>query len=177
MGEHCVSGRRGRSILALAIQAPAMGPWWNASANGYWSIAGVVFCWSRTMKPSPKAATTAALRKIQIALPATGEDEWLALREPLASRRLTQGPKGAAFERAFAERHKVARAVATTSCTTALHLALQALGVGPGDEVIVPSFTWVATANAVLHCGATPILCDVDRATYNIDVDSVTSKL
>ncbi len=116
-------------------------------------------------------------RTVPIALPATGEEEWLALREPLASGWLTQGPKVAAFEQAFAARHRVPHALATTSCTTALHLALAALDIGPGDEVIVPSFTWVASANAVLYCGATPVLCDVDRTTFNLDVGSVVARL
>ena len=116
-------------------------------------------------------------RRVPIALPSMGEEEWQALREPLMSGWLTQGPKVAAFERAFAERHQVEYALAPTSCTTALHLVLAALGIGPGDEVIVPSFTWVATANAVLYCGATPMLCDVDRRTNNIDPVSVEQKL
>ena len=75
---------------------------------------------------------------------------------------LTQGPKVAAFEKAFAERHRVSHALAATSCTTALHLMLAAVGIGPGDEVIVPAFTWVATANVVVYCGATPVFVDVD---------------
>jgi perosamine synthetase len=108
-------------------------------------------------------------RRIAIALPSTGDDEWQAVREPIFSGWLTQGPKVAAFERAFAARHGVPHALATTSCTTALHLALLGLGIGPGDEVIVPAFTWVATANAVLYCGAQPVLCDVDRRSFNID--------
>jgi len=107
-------------------------------------------------------------RNIQISLPSTGDDEWQAIREPLQSGWLTQGPKVAAFEKAFAARHQVNHALATTSCTTALHLALVALGIGPGDEVIVPAFTWVATANVVLYCGATPVLADVDPRTNNI---------
>ncbi len=106
---------------------------------------------------------------IQIAQPVVGDEEIGLLREVLDSGWLTQGAKVAAFERAFAARHGVAHAVAVTSCTTGLHLALVALGIGPGDEVIVPSYTWIASANAVLHCGATPVLCDVDLATGNID--------
>lgn len=117
----------------------------------------------------------ASQKRIAISLPALGEEEWQALREPLESGWLTQGPKVAAFEAAFGERHGVRHALATTSCTTALHLALAALGIGPGDEVIVPSFTWVATANAVLYCGATPVLCDVERETCNIDIAHAAS--
>ena len=116
-------------------------------------------------------------RQIQISLPSTGEEEWQATREPLMTGWLTQGPKVAAFEKAFAERHGVRHALATTSCTTGLHLILAAMGIGPGDEVIVPAFTWVATANVILYCGATPVLADVDRATYNIDMVDVARKL
>jgi dTDP-4-amino-4,6-dideoxygalactose transaminase len=121
-----------------------------------------------TMKP---------VRRIQIARPVLGAEELEALREPLESGWLTQGPMVAAFEKGFAERHQVAHALATTSCTTGLHLALTALGIGPGDEVIVPAFTWVATANVVLYCGATPVFVDVDRSTFNIGVDRVAEKV
>ena len=116
-------------------------------------------------------------RRIQIAQPVLGEEEWQALREPIETGWLTQGPKVAAFERAFAERHGVRHAFACSSCTTALHLILAAMEIGPGDEVIVPSFTWVATANAVLYCGARPVLVDVDRTTYNIDPAGIADKL
>lgn len=112
-------------------------------------------------------------RSIPIAVPDTGEEEFQALREPVETGWLTQGPRVAAFEQAFARRHDVSCALATTSCTTALHLILAALGVGPGDEVVVPAFTWVATANVVLHCGATPVFADVDRATFNMDPASL----
>lgn len=116
-------------------------------------------------------------RQIAISLPCTGDDEWAATREPLVTGWLTQGPKVAAFEKAFAERHQVRHALATTSCTTGLHLILAAMGIGPGDEVIVPAFTWVATANVVVYCGATPVFADVDRATCNIDPADVARRL
>lgn len=116
-------------------------------------------------------------RNIQISLPCTGEEEWQACREPLATGWLTQGPKVAAFEKAFAARHAVKHALATTSCTTGLHLILAAMGIGPGDEVVVPAFTWVATANVVLYCGATPIFADVDPITNNIDAQEIRRKL
>jgi len=81
---------------------------------------------------------------------------------------LTQGPRVAEFQRIFAEMHGAKHALAVTSCTTGLHLVLAALGIGRGDEVIVPAFTWVSTANVVLYCGATPILADIDPHTLNI---------
>lgn len=109
------------------------------------------------------------MRKINISTPSLGNDEWEALKEPLYSGWVTQGPRVAEFEKSFASSHNVKYALATTSCTTALHLALVALGIGPGDEVIVPAFTWVATANAVEYVGARPVFCDIDRTTYNID--------
>jgi dTDP-4-amino-4,6-dideoxygalactose transaminase len=92
-------------------------------------------------------------RVIQISQPLTGDEEWQAVREPLATGWLTQGPKVAEFEKRFAARHQVKHALAATSCTTALHLILAAMDIGPGDEVIVPAFTWVATANVVVYCG------------------------
>jgi perosamine synthetase len=116
-------------------------------------------------------------RNIQISLPAIDDEELEAVIEPLKSGWVTQGPKVAEFEKAFAERHQVPHALAVTSCTTGLHLALAALGVGPGDEVIVPAFTWVATANVVLYCGATPVFIDVDATTYNLDVELLAGKI
>ncbi|WP_431098461.1 DegT/DnrJ/EryC1/StrS family aminotransferase [Polaromonas aquatica] len=116
-------------------------------------------------------------RSIQISLPSTGEDEWQATREPLMSGWLTQGPKVAAFEKAFAARHQVAHALATTSCTTGLHLILAGMDIGPGDEVVVPAFTWVATANVIVYCGATPVFVDVDRSTNNLDLEDLVRKI
>ena len=107
-------------------------------------------------------------RTIHIALPNTGEEEMNAVREPLKTGWLTQGPKVKQFEEDFAKYHNVNHATAVTSCTTALHLGLLALGVKAGDEVIVPSFTWIATANAVKYCDAKPVIVDCDLQTYNI---------
>ncbi len=122
---------------------------------------------------APKGNPPAPERSVALSLPCVGDDEWQALREPLESGWLTQGPKVAEFEDAFAARHRVAHAVATTSGTTALHLALAALDLGPGDEVIVPAFTWVASANAALYVGATPVIVDVNPRSYNLDVEAV----
>lgn len=116
-------------------------------------------------------------RNIAIAKPCTGEEEWQALRGPLMSGWLTQGPQVAAFEKSFAARHGAAHAIATSSCTTALHLILVALGIGPGDEVIVPALTWVATANVVLYCGAMPVLVDIDPTTFTLDPARISEAL
>ena len=78
-----------------------------------------------------------------------------------------------AFEDGFAEMTKSRHAVATSSCTTALHIAMAALGVKPGDEVLVPSFTWIATPNCVEYMGARPVFVDIDLRTFNIDVDQI----
>ena len=121
--------------------------------------------------------TAEKLRKIPIAVPSLGDEEWQAIREPLLSGWMTQGPKVAQFEKEFAQLHDAKHALAVTSCTTGLHLALAALGVGEGDEVIVPAFTWVATANVVLYCGATPVFCDVDTETFNIKLEDIASKI
>jgi dTDP-4-amino-4,6-dideoxygalactose transaminase len=96
--------------------------------------------------------------------------ELKAVLEPLRSGWIVQGPFVAEFEDKFARFTGARHAVATTSCTTAMHLSLAAAGIRPGDEVIVPAFTWVATANVVEYMGATPVFCDVDLDTFNIDV-------
>ena len=109
------------------------------------------------------------MSEIPITRPHLSGAEGAAVAEVIASGWLSQGPRVAEFERQFAARVGAAEAVATTSCTTALALALHASGVGPGDEVIVPSFSFIATANAVWHCGAEPVFADIDPRTYNLD--------
>ncbi len=111
--------------------------------------------------------------KIPITKPYFGEEEKQALMEPVETGWVVQGPKVAEFEKLFAKYARSPFALATTSCTTALHLALVALGIGPGDEVIVPAFTWVATANVVEMQGARPIFADIKLDTFNIDVDQI----
>jgi dTDP-4-amino-4,6-dideoxygalactose transaminase len=107
--------------------------------------------------------------QVPFARPSLPGGEAAALAEVIASGWVSQGPRVQAFEEAFAERVGAPEAVATTSCTTALQLALYVSGIGPGDEVIVPSLSFIATANAVWQCGGRPVFADVDPLTYNLD--------
>jgi dTDP-4-amino-4,6-dideoxygalactose transaminase len=109
------------------------------------------------------------MMEIPITRPHLTGSEGEAVAETIASGWMSQGPRVREFEQAFAARVGAADAVATTSCTTALALALHVSGVGAGDEVIVPSLSFIATANAVWHCGAEPVFADIDPRTYNLD--------
>lgn len=106
---------------------------------------------------------------IPVARPSLGEEEAAAAREAILSGWVTQGPQVAAFEEEFAAYVGARHACAVSSCTAALHLALHAVGVGPGDEVITVSHSFIATANAVRYCGATPVFVDIDPRTFNMD--------
>ncbi|MFI6443343.1 DegT/DnrJ/EryC1/StrS family aminotransferase [Kitasatospora sp. NPDC050543] len=114
-----------------------------------------------------------AVPVIPVMIPWLGEEEADAAADAVRSGWVAQGPRVAEFERAFAEHLGVPHAVAVSSCTTALHLALIGAGVRPGDEVVVPSFSFIATANAVTYLGATPVFADVDAATGNLTAESV----
>ncbi|WP_250403570.1 DegT/DnrJ/EryC1/StrS family aminotransferase [Streptomyces cellostaticus] len=111
--------------------------------------------------------------RIPVMIPWLGEEEARAASEAVLSGWVAQGPRVAAFERAFAERVGAEHAVAVSSCTTALHLSLVALGLGPGDEVVVPSLSFIATANAVRYVGAEPVFADVEAATGNLTTATV----
>ena len=111
---------------------------------------------------------SAAIR-IPVARPWLDEVEAAAARRAILSEWVTQGPEVAAFEAEFAAAVGAPHACAVSSCTTALHLALLASGVGPGDEVVTVSHSFIATANAIRYCGALPVFVDVEPATFNID--------
>jgi dTDP-4-amino-4,6-dideoxygalactose transaminase len=113
--------------------------------------------------------------EIRLARPDVGEAELQAVSEVLASGQLTMGPKVAEFEAAIARAVGTAHAAAVSSGTAALHLALLALEIGPGDEVIVPAYTFPATANAVELCGARAVLVDIDPDTFVIDPAAVSA--
>jgi perosamine synthetase len=112
---------------------------------------------------------------IPIARTSLLDSEIQSVMAPLCSGWLVQGPKVREFEDKWSAFTGVKHSIAVTSCTTGLHLSLAGLGVQPGDEVIVPAFTWISTANVVEHLGAKVVFCDVDLETFNLDVNQLTS--
>lgn len=111
--------------------------------------------------------------KVSIAKPIIGEEEIENVVEVLKSGMIAQGPKVVEFEEKFANWVGAKYAIATNSGTAALHVALLSCGIGPGDEVITTPFTFIATGNAIVYTGATPIFADIDLETYNIDPDTI----
>jgi perosamine synthetase len=120
---------------------------------------------------------TMPAKQIPVARPSFGLGEEMAVLEVLRSGWVTQGPRVAEFERKFAEYVGAPYAVAVSSCTTALHLALLVTGIKPGDEVLCPSLSFIATANAIVHAGATPVFVDIDKSTYNMDPKCIESAI
>jgi len=105
------------------------------------------------------------------------EAEIASVLTPLRSGWLVQGSKVREFEEKWSAFTGAKHSIAVTSCTTALHLSLAALGFGPGDEAIVPAFTWIATANVVEHLGGTVVFCDIDLNTFNLDLNQLAQKI
>ena len=117
------------------------------------------------------------MSRINVMQPWLGAEEIAAVTEVISSGWVAQGPRVAAFEAEFARVQQAAFAVATSSCTTALHLALVVAGVGAGDEVVVPSFSFIATANAAVYVGARPVFADVDPVTGNLTAETVAAAI
>lgn len=120
---------------------------------------------------------SAPVTGVPIARTSLEEHEILSVLEPLRSGWLVQGPKVREFEEKWSAFTGAKHSIAVTSCTTGLHLALAALGFGPGDEAIVPAFTWIATANVVEHLGGKVVFCDIDLETFNLDVEQLATKI
>lgn len=120
---------------------------------------------------------TSARRTVPLTRPLIGEAEAEAARRPIMSGWLTQGPEVAAFEKEFASYTGAAYACAVSNCTTALHLALLALNVGAGDEVVTVSHSYIATANAIRYCQAEPVFVDIEPATSNMDAALIAAAI
>ncbi|WP_141014251.1 DegT/DnrJ/EryC1/StrS family aminotransferase [Nocardioides sambongensis] len=117
------------------------------------------------------------MKRIHVMQSWLGEEEIEAVREVLESGWVAQGPRVAEFEEQFAEAQQINHAVATSSCTAALHLALVVAGVPPDADVVVPSYSFIATANAPTYLGARPVFCDVDPVTGNVTAETVEAVL
>ena len=115
--------------------------------------------------------------KIPIARTSLTEQERQSVLEPLESGWLVQGSKVREFEERWSGFTGARNSVAVTSCTSAMHLSLVALGFGPGDEAIVPAFTWISTANVVEHLGGKVVFCDIQLDTFNVDVGQIAKKI
>lgn len=113
------------------------------------------------------------MRKIPVTKPYFDEEELEQIKGSLDSGWVANGPRCVEFEKKIAEHEGVKEGVATTSCTTALHLAMAGEGMGPGMDVLVPAFTFVATENAIVETGATPVMVDIHEETFNVDADKV----
>jgi len=131
----------------------------------------------RLFGETPMGINQMASLKVPFHVPWITDQDKRAVLDALSSRWLTGGPALSKFEELFAEYIGVKHAVAVSNCTAALHVTLRSLGIKPGDEVIVPDFTFASTANAALHCGARPVFCDVDLRTFNTSPMEVQNRI
>jgi dTDP-4-amino-4,6-dideoxygalactose transaminase len=115
--------------------------------------------------------------RINVMKPWLGPEESAAVADVIESGWVAQGPRVAAFEQKFAGMFRAEHAVAVSNCTTALHLSLIVAGIGPGDDVVVPSFSFIATTNAPVYVGARPVFADVDRTTGNLTAETIEQVL
>ena len=115
--------------------------------------------------------------KVPIARTQLTKKEFDVIQKPLESGWVVQGPYTQEFEKKFSEFVDVKESIAVSSCTSALHLSLAALNFKPGDEAIVPAFTWISTANVVEHLGGKVVFCDIDLSTFNIDISKIEKKI
>src|SRR5215472_5594796 len=131
----------------------------------------------QSCKPQHSALLSPELMTVPFHVAAVGEEEVQAAAEAIRSGWLTMGPRTFEFERRFAEYVGAPHAIAVSSCTAALHLALEALSIAPGDEVLIPTTTFTATGEVVCYLGATPVLVDVEPVTMNLDPDDATRRI
>ncbi len=132
---------------------------------------------SSATPPQPSLGVTPKKPMINMAKPLLGEEERAAIMRVLDSGFIVQGPMVKEFEDKWAAMCGVKHAAACSNGTTGLHLAMLAAGVGPGDEVICPAFTFIATGNAALYCGARPVFVDIDYDSFNIDVNQIEAAI
>ena len=116
-------------------------------------------------------------KTIPIARTNLTQEEIESVLEPLNSGWLVQGPQVETFQNKWSKFTGAKNSIAVTSCTSALHLSLAALGFGPGDEAIVPAFTWISTANVIEHLGGRVVFCDIDLETFNMDPNLIEEKI
>ena len=115
--------------------------------------------------------------KVPFVLPEITNEDKKAILSTLKQNLLTDGPKLREFENKFAKFTGAKYAIGVSNATAALHLSLKAIGIGKGDEIIVPDLTFVASVNAILFTGATPVIVDIDKEDYNISIDSIKRSL
>lgn len=121
--------------------------------------------------------STTTIMKVPVAKPYLGKEEAQLAYDTILTNWVTQGPRVAEFEEKFASYVGSNYAVAVSNCTTGLHLAMIVAGISPGDEVICPSMSYIATANSIVYCGAIPVFAEVDPVTYNLDVKDVEKRI